>query len=233
MRTIPFDFPKHKTFLINLKRRDDRLHQATLACHKIGLEFTLVKATDATTANLPKYIPSEEFEASRFNKAAYALAHTTAKILRKAIKEDLDQILIMEDDVTWHPKANELYSKCINQLPENWKLIHFSQIHHIPSPSASAIYQKTNNLGNPLITKLIKTYSCAAYVIKREVFEDYLAFCENPDRPIDNWLIDNYQGDETVSYGTYPALAWQRSGYSDIQEGHLELNARLKQDFSQ
>jgi GR25 family glycosyltransferase involved in LPS biosynthesis len=233
MRKIPLDFPKHKTFLINLKRRDDRLHQATLACHKIGLEFTLIKATDATTANLPKYIPSEEFEASRFNKAAYALAHTTAKILRKAIKEDLDQILIMEDDVVWHPKANELYSNCINQLPENWKLIHFSQMHQVPSPSASAIYQKTNNLSNPLITKLIHTYSCAAYVIKRDVFEAYLAFCENPDRPIDNWLIENYQGDNSVSYGTYPALAWQSSGHSDIQDGHLDLNARLKQDFSQ
>jgi GR25 family glycosyltransferase involved in LPS biosynthesis len=233
MRTIPHDFPKHKTFLINLKRRTDRLAQATLDCNKIGLQFTLVKATDATKEKLPKYIQNEELDAIRFNKAAYALAHTTARILRKAIKEDLDQILIMEDDVVWHPKANELYSKCINQLPENWKLIHFSQIHQVPSPSASAIYQKTNNLNNPLITKLIHTYSCAAYVIKRDVFEAYLAFCENPDRPIDNWLIENYQGDNSVSYGTYPALAWQRSGHSDIQDGHLDLNARLKQDFSQ
>jgi len=233
MRTIPHDFPKHKTFLINLKRRTDRLAQATLDCNKIGLHFTLVKATDATKEKLPKYIPSEELDAIRFNKAACALAHTTARILRKAIKDDLDQILIMEDDVVWHPKANELYSKCIGQLPENWKLIHFSQIHQIPSQSASAIYQKTNNLDNPLICKLFKTYSCAAYVIKREVFEPFLAFCENPDRPIDNWLIENYQGDNSVSYGTYPALAWQRSGHSDIQDGHLDLNARLKQDFSQ
>lgn len=233
MRTIPHDFPKHKTFLINLKRRDDRLHLATLACNKIGLQFTLIKATDATKEKLPKYIETEELTGLRFNKAAYALAHTTAKILRKAIKEDLDQILIMEDDVVWHPKANVLYGKCINQLPENWKLIHFSQMHATPSKSASPIYQKTNNMDNPLICKLFKTYSCAAYVIRRDVFEAYLAFCENPDRPIDNWLIENYQGSDTVSYGTYPALAWQRSGHSDIQSGHLDLNARLKHDFSQ
>jgi len=69
--------------------------------------------------------------------------------------------------------------------------------------------------------------------VKKEAYEEYLAFLEKADRPIDNWLIEKYQGEESVCYGTHPALAWQRSGHSDIQDGFLDYTSRLKADFTQ
>lgn len=222
-------------YLINLERRPDRLAQAWANCQKVGLPFQRMQAIDYRNITVPDWIHTKKYERLRLTPGAYALALTTAEIVKDAIQKGHRTILIMEDDVEWHPQAQQLWKQMQHKLPSDWQVLYFSQIHYEGYAHVKP-RRMFESKDKPNIIKPKRCFSCAAYMLNASVFEEYLDFCQNPHMPIDNWLFEKYQkrsNQSRTAYGTYPALAWQSAGFSDIEADNGFVERVKRKDGSQ
>lgn len=210
-----------KVYMVNLKDRTDRANQMKVECDKIGLQYTRFEAINSRHIPIPKWVFSEQNKRKRFSPGAYALAKTTLQILDEAIEKNFESILILEDDIKWNPSTNAIMALVIKELPSNWSILQLSQMHD---------KWPQNIKGKNNIKRLIATYHGSAYAIHYTVFQQYRAFLLNPYMAIDDWMVKHLQPLGNC-FGTYPNLAAQVPGVSDISY-KMEDWAINEHDFS-
>jgi GR25 family glycosyltransferase involved in LPS biosynthesis len=138
------------------------------------------------------YVARIHFMETKLNRKAmqspgawgYALSYIA--ILKEAIVNDYNRILIFDDDIVFHKSFNDLIGKYLDNLPEDWKLI---------MPGAMQHYWE------PWITKYSDLlYHCHgssvashAVGIDRKVFLPLIYYCEKLDLPVDEGAIFHIQ----------------------------------------
>lgn len=195
-----------KIYVINLDKRKDRLENCTKEFKKIGATFERVAAIDGSKLDIE--VDSSKM---RWNKGAYALTLTTIKILEEAIEKGYNNILIMEDDIEFHPLFDINAKSVLETVPEKYDLAFLGYTHTRPPVKYNGYWKK-----------MIAAFSCHAYSVNKHMMNFYLSLLKKLDSPIDhhtNVII----GSRLNSYSSYDKLVYQIDGISDIEGGFYNV----------
>lgn len=183
-----------RIFVINLKKRKDRLLDIFDEMERMDIDFELVTA-----------IENEE-------NGAIGLRDTVLQILEDAKKNQYESILIFEDDCVFTVDKETLDSTmagAISQLPFDWQILYMS---------AQCSMGFTHRVGSNLLG-LQGAFATHSWAISKQGILDILG--SNLQAPIDNHIVANTQK-QNKTYITYPILTTQRSGFSNI--GKADIN---------
>jgi GR25 family glycosyltransferase involved in LPS biosynthesis len=230
-----------KGFLINLKRREDRLHDSLL-------EFEKLKINGVEIYEGIDYLDRPDLD-------YLCCSATHIEILKKQIENDWEKIIIFEDDFIFDP---------FNSYDFNFSLIIEKSISTINSENYDLLYLGTvlmdvSELKNDNIIVPSKTIQTTCYVIYKKfskfVIENYdfrdssSIMCnesidtfysilsskkikwKNPE-----WFVnsDKFLNNEFMIYCSNPIIFNQRQSYSDIQKkmaNHFYSNKIRNSEF--
>jgi GR25 family glycosyltransferase involved in LPS biosynthesis len=205
-----------KIYCINLDRRTDRWEECQKIFTKHGLEVERFSAIDGGKENYNLGYPYD-------NELAGAISHT--KVIEKAKDLKIKNVLILEDDVDFIEDLEKLFTEFVKGLPQNWDGILFGGNH------VGGGLMVTNNL-----MKVNRSYALHSYGINSKIFNETIDYMNSR---IQN-VIDN--GKEAIKtsvaadffmadlhginnwYCFRPHLAWQRAGFSDIQNAVMDYD---------
>lgn len=163
-------------YVINLKRRVDRLVKVSKKLFDLGIKFNVVDAIDGSEHSVRKefqeYLdrPLVGENAHHLERAykrkmidsagAWAYLKTYKMILQEARNNKSRRILCFDDDVIFHKNFNSLIQQAIQNIPQNWKLLYLGATQHLwdfPSaikyPDATLnTYDSSQNYYHPLYT---------------------------------------------------------------------------------
>jgi len=190
-----------KTFCINLDRRFDRWSECVSEFDKnklVGIER--FKAVDGKNlAELPKGF---------LTQSRLALVLTNMLILDKAIEEDYNSILILEDDVEFTKQVTNMKS-FFDSLPEDWDMLYFGGNHN------THVGYEPPTIINDKVCKLHNTFSTHCVAINKKAFKEILERLKKCDNALD--VIYAELQKKLNVYSFYPMIATQRVSFSDIE----------------
>jgi hypothetical protein len=205
-----------KIYCINLDRRTDRWEECEKIFSKYGLEVERFSAIDGSKNNYNLGYPYD-------SELAGAISHT--KVLEKAKELKLKNVLILEDDVDFVDDLVKLFTELIKRLPENWDGLLFGG-NHVGG----------GTMINENILKVNRSYALHCYGINSKVFDETIDFMNSRIQDvIDNGkdfiktsvAADFFMADLHRINNWYcfrPHLAWQRTGFSDIQNTVMDYD---------
>ena len=195
-----------KEVCINLKRRADRWTECQEEFKKHGIErVERVNAVDAR---------EHTFTHSRGpNPAEQALTLTHINILSEASERELKDILIFEDDVEFVDNFQEKFEVAWSEVPADWEIVYFGGNHQSPPIP----FKEHVSICN-------RTFAMHAVAIRSTVFEKVtdLLFLHWHKFPVD--VIYGESLHKMKSFVFTPPLAWQRPGYSDINQAFKDYD---------
>jgi hypothetical protein len=116
---------------------------------------------------------------------AWGCLQSHLKVLRSAREQNLESILIMEDDVVFHPRAAEAIPAFLASVPAHWGQVYLGGQHLRPArPTAS-----------PLVVKPSNVNRSHAYAVSRAALPRVISWLEQlPDFLRSNWHVDHQFG---------------------------------------
>jgi glycosyl transferase family 25 len=164
--------------------------------NSLGIEFEFVDAIDAKNIEGQFQIP----------KGAIGCNLSHLKIYKKCLGSD-KPILILEDDVQFSERVIEEIEKI--EIPEDWALFYFGGNHN----------GLELNMVSENLHRLKRTFTTHCFAINPKYLEEII---EKFSLSYEKFVIDEFLAYEIQTkypcYGIHPSLAWQRGGFSDIQE---------------
>jgi GR25 family glycosyltransferase involved in LPS biosynthesis len=128
-------------------------------------------------------------------------------ILKKIIENNYNRTLILEDDIEFIKNVQEYFMRNIQYIPNEWNMLYLGGNH------LSHLTQI-----NPIIAKINKTYTTGAYGITKKMAEVVLKKIEKFGVTCQiDVMYSEFHKDGCYTYN--PKIAYQRPGYSDIQQG--------------
>ena len=190
-----------KTVCINLDRRFDRWSECVTEFEKNKL--TGIERFKAVDGKDLQQLPKGFLTQSRL-----ALVLTNMLILDKAIEEDYNSILILEDDVEFTNQVTNMKS-FFDSLPDDWDMLYFGGNHNT--------HMGTNppTIVNDKVCKLHNTFSTHCVAINKKAFKEVLERLKKCDNALDVIYVE-LQSKLNV-YSFYPMIATQRVSFSDIE----------------
>jgi len=171
------------------------------------------------------YIARIQFMESKLNRKAvqspgalgYALSYIS--ILKEAIRNNFNRILIFDDDIVLHKKFNEEFEKHVQQLPSDWKLFMLGAMQHRWEPYITMYRDMFYHCHGSSVAS-------HAVGIDRKVFLPLLFYSEKLDLPVDEGAIFHIQNVyDKNCYIFLPNLAIQ-----DMTESDISSSAMKKED---
>ena len=189
-------------YFINLGRRQDRRIETEIALEEAGISAERFPAVDARFVR-----KNRGYESA----GRYALALTQRLVLRKAALLEADAVLVLEDDVIFHP---EMLSRLQDiELPEDWGIFYLGCAHHKrPWPAGRGVVRTPYALDTHASAVRAPYYRRVTAALGRRDGEPRLHA-----RASDWFLADLHQ--EIPTYACYPNLAWQAVNKSDLAHG--------------
>lgn len=210
-----------KIYCINLDRRLDRWEECQKIFHDLNLNVDRFSAIDGKNLDLKH---GDLYNA----ELAGSISHTN--VIKDAKEKKYKNILILEDDVEFHPQFEHLFNNFIEQVPDNWDMIFFGGNH-----IRGTIPISTN------VHKLLGSYAIHAYIIKDVVYDKIINFMENcinnviskkdtkfPTSVAADYFMAFLHNNMNVYGFKNPHLAWQRKSFSDIQGTIVDYDYILK-----
>lgn len=195
-----------KILCVNLDRRTDRWTECEKEFKRHALVVERFPAVDGKT--LP--------QAGRLTPGENGCRASHLAALRVAAAQT-KPTLILEDDVEFADHFVNYFSLHIAQLP-SWILLYLGGNH---------VHRPTKVPSNPVIMRVIRTFTTSSYAVTPQSAAHLIPIVEaNPNLQID--IIYAQVQPKTPCYTFYPSLAWQKPGYSDIQEGDVNYKQYMK-----
>ena len=148
-------------------------------------------------------IPFEVIPAISHADGAKGIYATLLRLFKECVENKSGPILVFEDDFKFLCPVERVMQSCIEQLPKGWRQLYLGA--NLPNPHMVSLYS-----GNLFLTKRALALHAVAYSL--EMMEMILSLPVMP--PID-LQITNFCHDKEI-YCTYPLLATQWPGHSDI-----------------
>lgn len=148
---------------------------------------------------------------------AYGCLLSHVEVIREARDAGASSVLIFEDDAVLAPEFQDQFACFIKEVPDDWDMLYLGALHKDEPVMISEHVAR--------ITKANSTY---AYVLKRTIFDEYIALNSRAENVLD---MNSYQLQERFNcYCFVPNLAWVEAEYSDVQnrlERHWYLEHSL------
>lgn len=186
------NYIKYKTFVINMKKNPDRLLFMTNQMRELSITFDIQEGIDGQDIHFERMYGhyfnddlsrKDMGQKLRLGEKGCALSHM--KVLEKAIEEDLDYVLILEDDVELHQDFKKTIERVLKDRHHNkskWDYLSFNY----PTPGLhnirlwlfliSIMYSESNQKRNFIINtpiyflKFLITVSFSLFEGAREYF---------------------------------------------------------------
>lgn len=193
-------FNADKTYLINLRRRPDRLKLAKRQFEKAGIrDYTVFPAFDAKTMGVRGVV--EE------NQGIIGCYLSHYFIMQEALINGYKRIAVFEDDVQFVPDFDAQYTNAIPQVPESWQFLYLGYYERTGQP-------KIKVSENVTIPK--NTWGTHGYMVQgdgiRIMFEALQVFRCHVDIQITEDIVP-----KMYTYCISPALCHQSGIKSDIK----------------
>ena len=118
-----------KIYVINLKRRKDRLQKLLPRLIKNGItNYQIFEAVDGSKH--PGYSYYQRKFSFFDSHGAFGILLTAYQIILDAIKNKYKRILLFEDDVVFHKNFQVEFANKVRYIPNNWKLLYFGTSMH-------------------------------------------------------------------------------------------------------
>jgi len=202
-----------KIYCINLDRRNDRWDQTIKELNKWGFsDVERYSAIDGNTIDRTKYN-------STLNNGELGLVLTNINIINEAKEHGFKRILILEDDIVFTSEIERI-SDYINLLPKDCDMLYFGGNHntHMNVIPPITINEK--------VCKLHSTFTTHCVGINESMYPVVINTLNSLNSPLDVAYTELQKKYNVYSF--YPAIALQRVGYSDIQNGVRDYNWLIK-----
>jgi len=190
-----------KSFFINLNSRKDRLAEVQKELMCFDIDATRIPGINGNPDNIKtKLLPGE---------VGCALSHL--ECFKRA--EGNEIILILEDDVEFRVGANALFDKWVVNVPDDWDIL-FLGGNHWGYDLSLRKHPKLHHVGGN-VYKTDHTITNHAYFIRGKVITWMIERIPRMELP-----VDMLQAEAQLLFNAYtfvPNLAWQRKGFSSIQ----------------
>jgi GR25 family glycosyltransferase involved in LPS biosynthesis len=193
-----------KIFVINLPERTDRLLEVAEELYKWEIPYELVNAI-------------------KHESGAEGLRMTVEKIFREAIANEWESVLIFEDDAMFVDSCgnpNDTMNEVVKQLPLNWDILYLG--------AQCTTGFKLRKSANLLLVE--NAFATHAWAISLHGMKEILM--AGLEAPIDNCIVAKIQSHGTT-YITYPLLATQRPGMSDIGNTYINWQPFIENRYYQ
>lgn len=212
-----------KIYCINLDKRIDRYEQCLIEFKKLNIGVERISAIEGA----PIFKIGLNWSAG-----AYGLLLTHTKIIKNAISNNYNNILILEDDVMFNDKFYEIFNNKMPLLPDNWDLLYLggNNLFHrgkfnLITGNKNFVITPTNYSSlNYEICKTTWTQCAHAIAINSKFFNVLTSeINKNNTMPIDV-ILCNLQQSGYNAYTFMPSLARQRPSFSDIENKFVDYN---------
>lgn len=172
-------------------------------------------------------VSADVFEATYNDKnGAMGLRDTMIRLFTECLENNYDKVLVLEDDCLFVEDINKYMPLCLQQLPYKFDLFYLGA--HVIKP-----FKKYSE--NLLI--LNGALSTHAIVYSKKAIEKILpmfikqTLTERNITPIDMMLCNKIVIDGNC-YISYPFLAKQRNGFSDIQKMEIDYDKYILEGYN-
>jgi GR25 family glycosyltransferase involved in LPS biosynthesis len=195
-------------YYINLDRRTDRREHMEKQLARLNLSATRIPAVNGAEMTWkPEYGILSNF----WNTGALAYCLSYRAAIVDAIKKDRDYVLIMDDDAVLSDNLYEVLEQAWKTLPEECHMLYLGANHGHPDPVSMPTEQ--DRIGDHLY-KLSGSLGSHAIILNKVCFKNVLNFLASPYAPLDMFFSLYHKF--FLCYITYPGLASQMPGHSDI-----------------
>ena len=200
-----------KTYCINLDRRFDRWEECLIEFKKYDIE-NVVRWSAIDGNNINKLGSCEK-------SSQTALILTNIDIIEDSIKNNLKNVLIMEDDIKF---SDEVYniSEYFKYLPEDWDMVYFGGNHN------SHMGVNPPLIINEKVCKLHNTFTTHCVGINGKSFNTIINKLKEFNNPLDVIYTDLQRSLNVYCF--YPLIATQRISYSDIESRVVNYDWLIK-----
>jgi GR25 family glycosyltransferase involved in LPS biosynthesis len=209
-----------KIYCINLDKRIDRWQDITKQFEFNWInEYTRIPGIEGNIYNLKsdKYPhPMRGFN----GVSGGTMAHLNVYL--QAYGDKCKCFLVIEDDCVFHNNLQNLWTKCMEQLPVDWDLLYLGGMFE---PSKGSLHQVTTDLLKGSGIMSTHCYAVRDTILLRLIstfLKDYPYLTDSAD----GFLCQIQK--ECNTYAFYPPLAWQKAGFSDIQNEYRDYEERFK-----
>lgn len=210
-------------YYINLDRRTDRRDHMNEQLDRHGLEATRISALDGKT--IP-WKPEYGVLSNYWNNSAFAYCLSYRLVIIDAIQNKYENILIMDDDCFLQDNVWDILDKAWTELPEDWHMLYLAANHGNPIPTSMPT--EADRLGDH-IYRLKGSIGSHAIIINNICFKTILNYLISPYAPLD-MFFSMYQK-FFPCFITYPGLATQMAGYSDIIDKDINYTKDWGMDY--
>jgi Core-2/I-Branching enzyme len=208
-------------FWINLGRREDRRMDMEGRLEELGITAERFAAVDAagvksatgkrrTLERLSRDAPATMKEVRGYESAGrYSLALTQRLALREAARRGAPAVLLLEDDVVFHPNFQTLIGAV--DLPEDWGIFYLGCAH-----------AETPDWAGRRVVRVSNAVDTHAVAIRAPYFRRVMEMLDRHGKPdlgvakaSDQFLALLHK--EIPTYACYPNLAWQDVSGSDLK----------------
>ncbi len=191
-------------YWINLGRRSERRAETEWRLLKAGITAERFPAVDARFVRKTRGYESA---------GRYALALTQRLAIRKAMLAGAESVLILEDDVVFHPEILERIAEL--ELPDDWGIFYLGCAHHKrPWPAAAGIVRTPYALDTHAFAVRAPYYRRVISALDASKPQNRL----KTHARASDWYLADLHG-EIPTYACYPNLAWQAVVTSDLTGG--------------
>ena len=211
-------------YYINLDRRPDRRSHMEQQLDKFSIKATRITAIDG---KLVSWKPEYGIISEYWNHGAFAYCISYRAAIIDAIRKGYDQVLIMDDDCDLQDNLWSVLDKCWKLLPEEWHMLYLAANHG--SPKLGLVPTERIGGDTECLYKLRGSMGSHAIIINKVCFNTILHYLSAPYAPLD-MFFGMYQK-FFPCYITYPGLATQLSGVSDIIGKNIDYSKDWGVDY--
>ena len=209
-----------QVYLINLKRRPDKLKLCQELLAKLNIQFRVFEALDFIDG-IPEDYPVKPIDGSflgNYAPGAFGCYVSHLEVIKDAKKNNYDKILIFEDDVDADDNFVSLFSQKVKDLPQDWKLFYLGASGHTGVPKKRV----TDN-----ISQTFESFTTGSYAVHSSIYDTILESEKVADKTIDLYYVRHIQSTNPC-YVVTPTIMWQAPGFSDIQQAHRNYTGFMK-----
>jgi GR25 family glycosyltransferase involved in LPS biosynthesis len=209
-----------QVYLINLKRRPDKLKLCHDLLDKLDIKFKLFEAIDFCD-EIPEDYPIKPMHGSflaKYAPGAFGCYVSHMEVIKDAKKNNYNQILIFEDDVAAEDNFCSLFNQKVKDLPQDWKLFYLGASGHTGVPKKKV----TDH-----ISQTFESFTTGSYGIHSSIYDTILEYEKLPSKPIDLFYVRDIQSVHQC-YVVTPTIMWQAAGFSDIAQANRNYEGFMK-----
>jgi GR25 family glycosyltransferase involved in LPS biosynthesis len=196
-----------RIFVINLKRRRDRLEKFFHGIAPYAIDINSIEVVEAVDGH--KERPDLGPDAGKWG---CAMSHK--RVHELIMKSEDQKVLVFEDDCEFFDGFEEKFKSALKDLPDNWDMFYLGGNLWVPP-----IKFKNS------VHKIIKCYSTHAYAVTQK-------FVRNYHHLIDfNSIIDNQYAElhsMMNAYVIHPSICGQFTSYSDVENKEVDYTNVFK-----